>query len=87
MRRTLIAELPEKVGESVCIRGWAHAVRDQKRIQFVIVRDESGLAQVALEKADPPSALNSLVSALTVESAVTVSGTSPCISQVARSTP
>jgi nondiscriminating aspartyl-tRNA synthetase len=73
--RTLIAQLPEKVGERVRIRGWAQAVRDQKRMQFVIVRDESGLAQVALEKADPPSELNEQVSALTVESALTVSGT------------
>jgi aspartyl-tRNA synthetase len=75
MSRTLIAELGGKIGESVRIRGWAHAVRDQKSIQFVIVRDESGLVQVVLEKADPPSALNEQISALTVESAVTVSGT------------
>jgi len=73
--RTLIAELRGKVGESVRIRGWVHAVRDQKRIQFVIVRDESGLVQVVLEKANPPGALNEQVSALTVESAVSVRGT------------
>jgi aspartyl-tRNA synthetase len=75
VNRTLIAELAGKIGESVRIRGWAQAVRDQKSIQFVIVRDESGLVQVVLEKADPPTALNELISALTVESAVTVTGT------------
>jgi aspartyl-tRNA synthetase len=73
--RTLIAELPGKIGERVTIRGWVNALRDQKRMQFVVVRDESGLAQVALEKSEPPSALNEEVSALTAESAVTVTGT------------
>ncbi len=73
--RTMIEELPTKVGERVTIRGWAQAVRDQKRMQFVIVRDESGLAQVVLGKEDPPSELNEQVSMLTVESAVTVTGT------------
>jgi nondiscriminating aspartyl-tRNA synthetase len=72
--RTLIAELPSKLGEQVTIRGWVHAVRDQKRMQFIVVRDESGLAQVVLAKDDPPTELNQKVSAVTAESAVTVTG-------------
>jgi len=72
--RTLTSELPAKVGERVSVRGWAHAIRDQKRMQFVIVRDESGLVQVVLPKQDPPSELNERVSALTAESALTVTG-------------
>ena len=75
MSRTLIGELAGKVGERVTIRGWAQAVRDQKRMQFVVVRDESGLAQVVLEKQEPSSELNQALSALTAESAVTVTGT------------
>ena len=74
MTRTLISELPEKVGQQATVRGWVHAIRDQKRVQFVIVRDETGLAQVVLAKADPPSELNERVSALTAESAVTLTG-------------
>ncbi|HWX44307.1 MAG TPA: aspartate--tRNA(Asn) ligase [Solirubrobacteraceae bacterium] len=74
MARTLIADLESKVGESVRLRGWVNAVRDQKRMQFLILRDETGLAQVVLEKADPPSALNQLLSELTPESAVTITG-------------
>jgi len=73
--RTLVEDLPTKIGEQVTVRGWVHALRDQKRVQFVILRDESGLAQVVLPKEDPPSALNEAVSALTAESTVTVTGT------------
>jgi nondiscriminating aspartyl-tRNA synthetase len=74
LMRTLIADLPEQVQKQVTIRGWVQAVRDQKRMQFVIVRDETGLAQVVLPKEEPPTELNEAVSALTVESAVTLTG-------------
>ena len=70
MKRTLIAELPQKIGEQVRIRGWVNALRDQKRMQFIVVRDETGLAQVVLGKDDPPGELNERVSTLTAESAV-----------------
>jgi aspartyl-tRNA synthetase len=73
--RTLTSELAEKVGERVVVRGWVQAVRDQKRMQFVILRDESGLAQAVLAKEEPPGELNQTISALTVESAVSVTGT------------
>jgi aspartyl-tRNA synthetase len=74
VERTLIEQLRGKVGEQVTIRGWVQAVRDQKRVQFLVVRDESGLAQVVLAKEDPPSALNEAVSALAAESAVSIAG-------------
>ncbi len=74
MSRTPISELPTKTGETVQLRGWVNAIRDQKRMQFVILRDESGLAQVVLEKSDPPSELNERVSELTPESAVSLTG-------------
>jgi hypothetical protein len=75
VERTLISELPGLIGERVRLRGWVNALRDQKRVQFVVLRDESGMAQVVLAKDDPPSELNERVSALTVESAVTIVGT------------
>ena len=73
--RTLIAELGQKIGEQVTIRGWVNALRDQKRMQFIVIRDESGLAQVILGRDEPATALNEAVSALTAESAVTLTGT------------
>jgi aspartyl-tRNA synthetase len=75
MKRTLISELSAHVGEQVTIRGWAQAVRDQKNVQFVVVRDESGLAQAVRGKVDPPTELNEQITSLSVESAVTLTGT------------
>jgi nondiscriminating aspartyl-tRNA synthetase len=75
VERTLIEQLPGQIGQQVKVRGWVNALRDQKRVQFVILRDETGLAQAVLPKDDPPSELNEAVSALTAESAVTVTGT------------
>ena len=75
MRRTFIEELPQKIGEQVTIRGWVYALRDQKRMQFIVVRDETGLLQVVLGKDDRAGGLNEQVSTLTAESAVTVTGT------------
>jgi nondiscriminating aspartyl-tRNA synthetase len=75
VKRTLIAELPGLISERVRMRGWVNALRDQKRVQFIVLRDETGLAQVVLAKGDPPSELNERLSALTVESAVTIVGT------------
>jgi nondiscriminating aspartyl-tRNA synthetase len=75
VERTLTSELAQKIGERVRLRGWVNALRDQKRVQFIVLRDEVGMAQVVLPKGDPPSGLNERVSALTEESAVTLTGT------------
>jgi nondiscriminating aspartyl-tRNA synthetase len=74
MERTRVGELHSKIGETVRLRGWVNAVRDQKRMQFVILRDQTGLAQLILEKSDPPTELNQEVSRLTPESAVSITG-------------
>jgi nondiscriminating aspartyl-tRNA synthetase len=75
MQRTLTAQLSGHVDERVRVRGWVQAVRDQKRVQFVILRDESGLVQAVLPKEEPPSELNEAISTLAAESSVTVVGT------------
>jgi nondiscriminating aspartyl-tRNA synthetase len=75
MSRTLIVDLPGSIGQRVTVRGWVNALRDQKRVQFVILRDETGMAQAVLGKDETPSALNDEISALTAESAVSITGT------------
>jgi aspartyl-tRNA synthetase len=74
LTRIPIADLSRHIGETVRLRGWVNAIRDQKRVQFVVLRDETATAQLVLAKDDTPSELNELISSLTPESAVTVTG-------------
>lgn len=73
MKRTLIKELKHKNGETVRICGWVETLRDQKRMQFFIIRDHTGSAQAVHEKAMNPE-LTSTISNITPESAVEITG-------------
>jgi aspartyl-tRNA synthetase len=75
MKRTLVRELPALLGQSVTINGFVEAVRDQKRMQFIIVRDITGAVQAIYDKKDGASSVSAIVSALTVGSAVSLTGT------------
>jgi nondiscriminating aspartyl-tRNA synthetase len=70
VHRTLASELPARVGQTVTIAGWAHRHRRLKSVEFLIVRDRTGLAQVVL----PPSAVDSVLATLVEESVVEVTG-------------
>jgi aspartyl-tRNA synthetase len=50
MERTKINELRGKIGKEVLIKGFIHETRDQKKVKFVLIRDNSGIVQtVTLE--------------------------------------
>jgi aspartyl-tRNA synthetase len=72
MIRTPIAGLGGQVGETVTIAGWAQALRLQRAMQFIIVRDHTGTVQVTHRR--DGSALDSVLDGLTPESAVRVAG-------------
>lgn len=72
-QRVRIADLRGMVGQEVVVQGWLQTLRDQKRMQFLVVRDASGAAQAVLEKAANPE-LAARISALTTESALTITG-------------
>ncbi|AEB12056.1 aspartate--tRNA(Asn) ligase [Marinithermus hydrothermalis] len=48
MQRILVQDLPQHVGERVTLMGWLHWRRDLGGIQFVLLRDRSGVVQVVL---------------------------------------
>lgn len=73
MERTLIKNLRSEVGKEVKLQGWLQTLRDQKKMQFLVIRDHTGAAQVVLEKAADET-LAAQVSGLSVESAVTITG-------------
>ncbi|MBX6752407.1 MAG: aspartate--tRNA(Asn) ligase, partial [Micromonosporaceae bacterium] len=70
MQRTLASALPGQVGQTVTIAGWVHRHRRLKSVEFLIVRDRTGLAQVVL----PPSAVDAELAGLVEESVVEVTG-------------
>ncbi len=74
MERTMIENLRQCIGQKVKIQGFLQTLRDQKKMQFLIIRDTTGLVQVAFWKPNDP-ALADLISGITVESSVTITGT------------
>ena len=45
MERIKINQLKEKVGKKVLIKGFVHELRDQSKVKFVLIRDNSGIIQ------------------------------------------
>ena len=83
--RSIIKHLSAQPEGEVTVSGWVETVRDQKKVQFVILRDESGAAQLvnpATRELDPELggsdaealALTEAISALSHGSFVTVTG-------------
>src|SRR5579872_2472153 len=68
--RTLNSELPEHSGRRVRVQGWVHAVRKFGAVNFLILRDRSGMVQAILE----PEELEKLAG-LQDETVVAVEGT------------
>lgn len=75
-QRTLIRNLHSCVGKTVSVMGFADTIRDQKRMQFVVLRDHTGKAQmVHTKQADAEDRNAKAIGSLTLESAVIVTGT------------
>ena len=72
MIRVPVAGLREHAGETVTIAGWVHTLRLQRAMQFVLIRDHTGIVQVTHRR--DGSALEDRLDRLTVESAVRVAG-------------
>jgi len=73
MQRIPIRQLNEHIGEEVCVQGWLQTLRDQKKMQFLILRDRTGLVQVAHYRPNNEE-LGNKISSLTTESALTITG-------------
>lgn len=74
LNRSKIGELVSQQDGPVTIGGWVETLRDQKRIQFIIIRDESGSVQVTYPRPSEEDALADQVSALTHGSFVIIKG-------------
>ena len=78
--RTLVKNLAAASDGPISVSGWVDTVRDQKKVQFVVLRDESGATQLVHprifnEDGTPAEdAIADTISALTVGTFVTASG-------------
>ncbi len=71
MIRTHIAEIPQKIGETITIKGHAQTIREQSSIAFIVLREITGTIQCVIEKG---SAAFDLVKQITTESVISVTG-------------
>jgi aspartyl-tRNA synthetase len=73
MERTYIADLRQHLDSTVKVQGFLQTLRDQKKMQFLILRDVTGLVQVANWKPNNPE-LAEQISRAPAETLLTVTG-------------
>ena len=71
---TRIEALPGKAGQTVTLEGWLYNRRSSGKIEFLQVRDGSGLVQCVAVKSELPEAVFASCAALAQESAIRVTG-------------
>jgi nondiscriminating aspartyl-tRNA synthetase len=78
--RTLIKHLHAANDGPISVSGWVDTVRDQKKVQFVVLRDESGAVQLvhprafAEDNTAEPDSLADIISALAQGTFLTATG-------------
>jgi len=69
--RTHIAEISQKIGETITVKGHAQTIREQSSITFIVLREITGTIQCVIEKG---SAAFEKVKQITTESVISVTG-------------
>lgn len=72
--RTLIQQLADRADGPVTVQGWVETVRDQKKVQFVVLRDETGALQLVNPRTDDTAEIADTISGLAQGSMLTVKG-------------
>ena len=70
--RTHIAEIPQKIGETITVKGHAQTIREQSSIAFIVLREITGTVQCVIERG---SAAFETVKQITTESVISLTGT------------
>jgi len=74
-KQTYIREVAEHVGKEVVIKGWLYARTDKGRLQFLLVRDGSGVIQAVVFRGSVTPEVFQVASTLSQESSIIVRGT------------
>jgi nondiscriminating aspartyl-tRNA synthetase len=72
--RTLIKDLARTPEGTVSVAGWVDTVRDQKKVQFVVLRDESGAVQLVHPRPEESDPIADVISGLAAGTHVRVTG-------------
>jgi asparaginyl-tRNA synthetase len=70
-----IEEIAKYEGQEVTLKGWLYNKTDKGRLQFLLVRDGTGVIQCVIFEKDVPSSLFETAKSLTQESSLIVTGT------------
>ena len=74
MKHCYVEDLGKCVGEEVTIKGWLHNRRSSGKVQFLLIRDGSGIVQCVVAQGEIPGELYSRIEHLPLESSITVTG-------------
>jgi nondiscriminating aspartyl-tRNA synthetase len=74
MPRTLVRDLRRHLDETVTVCGWVKTLRLQRRMQFVLFRDHTGMVQITHKRTGAGDAMEEALEGLTTESAVRITG-------------
>ncbi|MFM8602508.1 MAG: asparagine--tRNA ligase [Gemmatimonadota bacterium] len=69
-----IADLPDRVGQTVTVRGWVTHLRSSGKIAFIVLRDGTGLLQCVVVKKEVDEASWETFGTLTLETSIIVTG-------------
>lgn len=72
--RTLVKHLAAATDGPVAVSGWVDTVRDQKKVQFVVLRDESGAVQLVHPRSEDADPLAETISGLAQGTFLTATG-------------
>jgi asparaginyl-tRNA synthetase len=69
-----IADLPDRVGQTVTLSGWVTHLRSSGKIAFIVMRDGTGVLQCVVAKKEVPETAWEAFATLTLETSLQVTG-------------
>ncbi len=69
-----IRHIAQHVGQEVTVRGWVYDRTDKGKLQFIMVRDGTGIAQAVAYAPELPEEIAALAGKLTQESSIIITG-------------
>ena len=74
MERTYISDIPKSNGKKVKIFGWVEEIRLLGKINFIVLRDREGNAQIIIKRGETNEKILDLLKDITKESVISVEG-------------